>query len=110
MNNGKNVDSANLCMVFSVSLVFCLATIGVGVFRCGDSGCRTFYFEGRRVCSMEFMGTKEAAEKMNVKQSTVSAWCREGRIPNAEQDAKGSPWRIPANFTRQNLLPKQNNR
>ena len=59
---------------------------------------------------MEFMGTKEAAEKMNVKQSTVSAWCREGRIPNAEQDSKGSPWRIPANFTRQNLLPKQNNR
>ena len=59
---------------------------------------------------MEFMGTKEAAEKLNVKQSTVSAWCHEGRIPNAEQDDKGSPWRIPANFTRQNLLPKQNNR
>ena len=57
---------------------------------------------------MEFMGTIEAAEKLNVKQSTVSAWCREGRIPNAEQDAKGSPWRIPANFTRQDLLPKQN--
>ena len=56
------------------------------------------------------MGTKEAAEKLNVKPSTVSAWCREGRIPNAEQDAKGSPWRIPANFTRQDLLPKQNNR
>ena len=44
MNHGKNVDSANLCMVFSISLVFCLATIGVGVFRCGDSGCRTFLF------------------------------------------------------------------
>ena len=44
VNNGKNVDSANLCMVFSISLVFCLATIGVGVFRCGDSGCRTFLF------------------------------------------------------------------
>ena len=34
VNNGKNVDSANLRMVFSISLVFCLATIGVGVFRC----------------------------------------------------------------------------
>ena len=44
MNNGKNVDSANLCMVFSVSLVFCLATIGVNVFRCGDFSCRTFLY------------------------------------------------------------------
>jgi hypothetical protein len=44
------------------------------------------------------------------KQSTVSSWCREERIPNAEQDSEGSPWRIPANFTRQDLLPKQNNR
>ena len=39
---------------------------------------------------MEFMGTKEVAEKLNVKQSTVSAWWREGRISNAEQDAKGN--------------------
>ena len=54
---------------------------------------------------MEFMGTKEAEEKLNVKQSTVSAWCRKGRIPNA----KGSPWRIPANFTMKDLLPKQSN-
>ena len=59
---------------------------------------------------MEFMGTKEAAENLNVKQSAVSALCREERIPNAEQDAKGSLWRIPANFTREDLLPKQNNR
>ena len=27
-----------------VWLRFCLATIGVGVFRCGDFGCRTFLF------------------------------------------------------------------
>ena len=59
---------------------------------------------------MEFTGTREAAENLNVKQSAVPALCREERIPNAEQDAKGSPWRIPANFTRQDLLPKQNNR
>ena len=44
VNNGKNVDSADLCMVFSVSLVFCLATIGVGVFRCASFGWRTFLF------------------------------------------------------------------
>ena len=43
VNNGKNVDSANLCMVFSVSLVFCLATIGVGVFRCVASVTHLFY-------------------------------------------------------------------
>ena len=59
---------------------------------------------------MEFTGTREAAENLNVKQSAVPALCREERIPNAEQDAKGSLWRIPANFTRQDLLPKQNNR
>ena len=56
---------------------------------------------------MEYMGTKETAEKLKVKQSTVSAWCREGRIPNAEQDAPGSPWRIPATFTRKDLLRKK---
>ena len=56
---------------------------------------------------MEYMGTKETAEKLKVKQSTISAWCRERRIPNAEQDAPGSPWRIPANFTREELLPKK---
>lgn len=55
------------------------------------------------------MGTKEAAEKFKVKQSTVSAWCREGRVPNTVQDAPGSPWRIPITFTRNDLLPKQNN-
>ena len=55
---------------------------------------------------MEYMGTKEATEKLNVKPSTVSAWCREGRVPNAEQDAPGSPWRIPARFTRKDLLPR----
>ena len=56
---------------------------------------------------MEYMGTKEAAEKLHVKQATVAAWCREGRIPNAEQDAKRSPWRIPVGFTISDLLPKR---
>ena len=58
VNNGKNVDSANLCMVFSISLVFCLATIGVGVFRCGNSGCRTFYFFRRLICSVQSVEKK----------------------------------------------------
>jgi excisionase family DNA binding protein len=103
-----STDVAQLVIVLASQLVWRLskfAFLGAVYF-----GSRTFYFERRRICSMEFMGTKEAAEKLNVKPSTVSAWCREGRIPNAEQDAKGSPWRIPANFTRQDLLPKQNNR
>ena len=56
------------------------------------------------------MGTKEAAEKFKVKPSTVSTQCREGCVPNVEQDALGSPWRIPVSFTRKDLLPKQNNR
>lgn len=46
---------------------------------------------------MEFMGTKEASEKWNVPQNTISRWCREDKIAGAEQDAKGSPWRIPIN-------------
>lgn len=41
------------------------------------------------------MGTKEAAAKWGYSQSTISKWCREGLIPKATQDAKGSPWHIP---------------
>lgn len=48
------------------------------------------------------IGTKEAAELWQVTQATVSKWCREGKIPGAEQDAKGSPWRIPKNSKRPN--------
>lgn len=43
----------------------------------------------------EFVGTKEAAEMLNCSQSTISKHCREGTISGAEQDKKGSPWRIP---------------
>ena len=43
------------------------------------------------------MGTKEAAEKWGYTQATISSWCRQGIIENAEQDSKGSPWRIPIN-------------
>ena len=41
------------------------------------------------------MGTKEASERWGVKPATVTDWCRKGLIKDAEQDAKGSPWRIP---------------
>ena len=44
---------------------------------------------------MEYVGTKEAAEILGCSQSTVSKKCREGVFPRAEQDAPGSPWRIP---------------
>ena len=43
----------------------------------------------------EAIGTREFAEKYGVTQATVSKWCREGKIPNCDQDGKGSPWHIP---------------
>ena len=42
-----------------------------------------------------FVGTKIKAEEWGVSQSQISKWCREGKIPGAEHDGKGSPWRIP---------------
>ena len=44
---------------------------------------------------MADIGTKEAAERWGVSQALVQKWCREGKIPNATQDGKGSPWHIP---------------
>ena len=38
---------------------------------------------------------QEVAEKFGVTQATVSKWCREGKIPDCNQDRKGSPWHIP---------------
>nr|QGT50979.1 hypothetical protein Firmicute1046_0550 [uncultured Firmicutes bacterium] len=46
---------------------------------------------------MEYMGTKEAAEKWGYTPSTITKWCRDGIIKDAEHDDKGSPWRIPIN-------------
>ena len=43
----------------------------------------------------EAMGTKEAAELWGCSQKTIQRWCREGLIPGADQDGKGSPWHIP---------------
>lgn len=47
--------------------------------------------------TMEYMGTKEAEKKWDCPQATISRWCRDGLIEGAEQDKKGSPWRIPIN-------------
>ncbi len=55
---------------------------------------------------MEYMGTKEAAEKWGYAQTTISTWCRLGKIEKAEQDKKGSPWRIPVNAACPNKLKK----
>lgn len=46
---------------------------------------------------MEFMGTKEAQDRWGYTKATISKWCRDGLIEGAEQDKKGSPWRIPIN-------------
>lgn len=46
---------------------------------------------------MEYMGTKEAAQKWGYTQATVARWCREGIIKSAEHDSAGSPWRISVN-------------
>lgn len=46
---------------------------------------------------MEYMGTREASEKWGYSPSVISKWCREGLVDKAEQDKKGSPWRIPIN-------------
>ena len=46
------------------------------------------------------IGSKEAASMWGVTQATVSKWCREGKIEGAEQDFKGSPWRIPKDSKR----------
>lgn len=54
---------------------------------------------------MADMGTREASEKWGVSQQLVQRWCREGKIPNATQDKKGTPWHIPRNA----VCPKNKN-
>ena len=49
------------------------------------------------------IGSKEASLKWGVSQATISKWCREGKIKGAEQDAKGSPWRIPKDAERPSI-------
>lgn len=53
-----------------------------------------FSDEGRAEMG-EYRGTKACAEIWGYAQATITKWCREGKIPGAEQDGPGSPWRIP---------------
>lgn len=47
---------------------------------------------------MEYMGTKEAAEKWGYTQATIAKWCREGKICLVvKPEKKGGQWRIPVN-------------
>ena len=56
---------------------------------------------------MATIGTKEAAERLGIAQSTVAKLCREGKIKGAEQDAKGSPWHIPESTIEEMLKNKK---
>ncbi|MDE7120661.1 MAG: helix-turn-helix domain-containing protein [Oscillospiraceae bacterium] len=44
---------------------------------------------------MKYMGTYRASQKWGCSQATIRKWCNEGKIPGADHDKKGSPWRIP---------------
>lgn len=41
------------------------------------------------------IGVPAFAEKFGLDPRQVQKWCREGKIPGAEQDGKWRPWRIP---------------
>ena len=45
------------------------------------------------------MGTAEASKQWGYTQATIRKWCIEGRIKDASQDKKGSPWHIPKDAT-----------
>lgn len=80
----------------SVSLFveICVATIGVCIFRALSYwGCT--FFICKEIGMGDFIGTKAMAEIWDCKPSQITQWCRDGKIPGAEQDRKGSPWRIP---------------
>ncbi len=58
---------------------------------------------------MEFMSTKVASELWNIPPHIIADKCRKGLIPYAEQDASGSPWRIPINADKPKYTPRKNN-
>lgn len=55
------------------------------------------------------IGTKAFADKFGCNRDTVSAWCRKGLIPGANQDAPGSPWHIPKDAVPPNYKGKSEN-
>ena len=56
---------------------------------------------------MEYMTTKEAAEKWGYKPGTIARWCKEGKIYFVEKpEKKGGRWQIPINAECPNKLKK----
>lgn len=47
------------------------------------------------VTTIESMGTQEAAKLWGYQPATIQKWCREKKLANVRQDAKGCPWHIP---------------
>jgi len=48
--------------------------------------------------NIQYMGTKQAAEKWGYSQSTIQKWCREGKITlviKAEKNKFSGQWQIP---------------
>ncbi len=43
----------------------------------------------------KYVGTSEAAKILGYSQAYLTKLCREGKLPDAEQDGRGKPWRIP---------------
>ena len=58
---------------------------------------------------VDYVGTGVMSELWNCTQAQIAKWCREGKISGAEQDKKGSPWRIPVDALRpENKKEKEN--
>lgn len=55
---------------------------------------------------MDAVSTKAKAAEWHVTAAQVCKACREGKIPGAEQDKKGSPWRIPKDAPMPECLKK----
>ena len=68
---GKNANSASGAeMDYFVLLKLCLATIGACIFRCGNSGCRTFIFS-KEVCFIRMKYESPIVEFITIKNSDV---------------------------------------
>ena len=55
---------------------------------------------------MSDVGTREAAKRLGVTQSTVAKYYRLGLFEGATQDGKRSPWHIPKKILEEFLTKK----
>jgi hypothetical protein len=55
------------------------------------------------ITGTETMSTLVASELWDMKMTSITRLCREGRIPGAKQDKKGCPWRIPVGTPKPSL-------